>query len=239
MADEQTQPGQTNGTPGNGSDQGQVTPGQTPDGDAADDAPQYLTKADLDGILDSLAGVIDRQVQSRVDKLGGSYQKRFDALQAQNAQFMEAAKAAGLPEAQQAQLAKHLSETAYQKALTGNGNGDKREPPGEEPAGNDLDEITRNGMFLAQRLGLAPNDPELKLIKTKATGAKTEDDYYASIEAAAQAKRERAAKAAAPANPGRMPGHAPSGTNAKRDLSRTSIREDMAEALKKDKRFGA
>ena len=190
-------------------------PGALPEGSAdygtqaaAPDAqaPQFVTKADLE----SFAAQFARQVQSQMDKRTNTVERRFAEKLSQYEAALSTAREGGqIDEPTAAKLQAFYRQKAMDEAIAGT----NQEVQESQQYNAQADTITQQGQYLANLHGLAQGDPEIHMVDPNGTP----DDYLASIVRAGQAKAMRLAGYGRQPQAARMPGLAPAGSHQPRN----------------------
>lgn len=159
--------------------------------------------------------VLDRSLQSQLDKRDAGLRKQIDALRSQATQFEATAKASGIEEAQAKQLGQaffnqQLNDLMAEEQAAANPAAGK---PGARAAADEAPDdtqqvaayqqyVTQHGDQLREAYSLDYTDPEMKTIVTD----RDEQAYFDSIKAAGKAKQARLAKQGRTGSPARAPG---------------------------------
>lgn len=208
---------------------GNALPGQAEEAAAAPSSAPGLTleqvQAAIDQALAETQKGFNRTLQSQLDKRDAGLRKQIDSLRTQATQFVDAAKANGIEEAQAKQLGQAYFNSqletlmAEEQKPTGK-NGRKAEPDGETEPPDETAQVaayqqyvTQQGDRLREAYGLDYTDPEMRTLVTD----RDEQAYFDSIKAAGRAKAARAAKQASSGQPARTPGLGPDGGRATRN----------------------
>ena len=209
---------------------GNALPGQAEEAAAAPSSAPGLTLAEVQAaIAQALAETrkgFDRTLQSQLDKRDAGLRKQIDSLRTQATQFVDAAKANGIEEAQAKQLGQAYFnsqlETLMAEEPKPNGKKGQRqadpdgetEPPDEQTQVAAYQQyVTQQGDRLREAYGLDYTDPEMRTLVTD----RDEQAYFDSIKAAGKAKAARLAKQASSGQPARTPGLGPDGGRATRN----------------------
>jgi len=169
-------------------------PGADGSGGPAEQAPQYVTQADLDATIKRIEESVSRLVQSQTDRTVGGLRK---SVEKRLAEFAELATEAGMPQ----QLIEAEQARIWSEAIDEYQTERKQKPAAQQ---DDVAQVNQWILEIADELNVAPvypKDPEFSQINWQADPATFRQQYDSAIRAKAARRQGQAAAAQPPAQP--------------------------------------